>query len=140
MRAKDILKVQSVDTLDIAREILNTSGQDSTSYPDLNEPDGKEKIRFRYMNGEDLLSIPSTTGAGGLLAQIKYVLYGRLICDETLQPMVDSTIDWLCRTQFKKALDISLVIQRASQKKMEELNNEVLLAKNVSQPVLKPLS
>lgn len=130
MKAADILKAKIVDRFTPAEEIL-ISSMDGVSYTN---PDGTpEKIKFHYMSGEELLSIPTNIGtAGSYLAQIKYVLYSRVIDDETGIVLPESTIDWFIQTQPAKARDVSALIRSASWDKLNELNKGVIEAKNDS--------
>jgi len=116
MKAKDILAIPMISLAERGTATLENG----------------DTITFHYMNGEAILSLPTMEKTGWRLEYIVLTLHGRLIDDDTGQPMPDSTIDWLIKADPGLAEEMAVKIRKASETRLKELQNGVLAAKNSS--------
>jgi len=134
MKAKSILSVKALDgriTLTLT-DANNKTVFDADGVP--------EEVTFNLMNGEELLDVQASDSKTTMLDQVNYILRGRLIDDDTAQPMLDSTIDYFCRTDPYKAMLVAGFIRRESDKRVKELVDASKTAKNFLTPVVTSLT
>jgi len=122
MRASEIIKVPMIDITTVQTDTL---------------PDSTDTFSYYFMNGEAILGLPGGDNVlnGGFLGQwVLYVLDGRLIDDDTKQPMATEHIEHFINTEPSMAAYIAFKIKNASDARINELVESIKTVKNASIP------